>query len=110
MNPEQESELEPWIVLTQEGSAQHLALWQLADASATAVALFSSRDQAEHYASQFVSSAYQIAQPERHALLRILIECFQNQVTLAVLDPDQHGAKKIFPLRDVLRAAREALR
>jgi len=108
MKPQQD--LAPWIVTTHEGSAQHLALWQLADSSQMAIALFSTRDKALLYAAGLSGSESQVAQPDRHALLRILIECFQRQVELAVLDPDSHGAQKIFPLREVLRAAREELR
>lgn len=124
-----ENELQPWIVVLgsparnalaqnslaeqslaeQSLAEQSLALWRLSETDQPALALFTSAAQAERYALVNASAAWSVQQPARSALLRIMIECFRQDVQLAVLDPDQATARRIFNLRDVLRAARDEL-
>ena len=103
------NELQPWIIVLDSPDQQSLAMWRLSESDQPALALFTSAAQAEGYAMANASDAWSVQQPARPALLRIMIECFRQHVELAVLDPDQATARRIFKLRDVLRAAREEL-
>ena len=104
-----ENELQPWIVVLDGPAEQSLAMWRLAESDQPALALFTTAALAERYALQNANAAWSVQQPARPALLQIMIACFQQRVELAVLDPDQATARRIFNLRDVLRAAREEL-
>lgn len=99
-----EHEIQPWIVAI-EGN--QLALWQIDQPPAAALALFSDRDKAELYASQLATARRDVIQPSRRELLGLMIKCYQEQIQFAVLDPNTQSASRIFNLRDVLRAARE---
>lgn len=105
-----ENELSPWVVVHGQDEARSLAMWRLADVDEPALALFSDSTRAEEYATTHIRGDWRVTQPARSALLGIMIECYQQQVRLAVLDPDEAGARRIFKLRDVLKAAREELR
>jgi hypothetical protein len=105
-----EQEIQPWVVIVESAGDRTLALWQLSETEQPALALFSSAVQAQKYAAEHSGNDWQVNQPERSALLAIMIQCFQQQIELAVLDPDGATAKRIFKLRDVLRAARDEMR
>ena len=105
-----EHEIEPWIVVQEPDSESQLAMWRLSDHDSPSLALFSSRAKAETYAFSHAGDSWQVTQPARNILLGIMIECFQKQIEYAVLDPDGKSAKRIFKLREVLKAAREELR
>lgn len=100
-----EHEIEPWIVSINESQ---LALWQLSDPPAAALAFFSDQSRAEKYARGLEATHCQVLQPTRRELLGLMIQCYQQQILYAVLDPDSQSARRIFKLRDVLKAAREA--
>jgi hypothetical protein len=104
-----ENELEPWLIVLGDDQHGTLAMWRVSETEQPALALFSSAELAEGYANAHHSGAWHVTQPQRTALLRLMIECYQQQVTLAVLDPTQGTARSIFNLRDVLRAARQEL-
>lgn len=104
-----ENELQPWIVVQGDADTRTLAMWRLSELGQPALALFSDAPHAEHYATAHISDHWEVSQPARAVLLRIMIECFQQQIELAVLDPDQDTARRIFKLRDVLKAARQEL-
>ncbi len=101
-----EHEIEPWLVLI--GDSQ-LAFWQLQTPEATALALFSDGDKAAEYLTGLSVPNCRAHQPTRRELLTVMIRCYEQQVRYAVLDPTQSSARRIFPLRDVLLAARQAL-
>lgn len=98
-----EQEIDPWIV-TIDGN--QLALWQLTDPPVPALAFFTDRTKAEQYAGRLTGSATEVLQPTRRELLGVMIKCYQQQIQYAVLDPDTQVARRIFKLRDVLKAAR----
>ena len=102
-------ELEPWVIVTEAETGSSLAMWELSESGQAALTLFSSQAFAERYAEKLDGQS-SVMKPARQALLSIMIECYQQGVTLAVLDPDQATAKKIFQLADVLRAARQELK
>ena len=110
-------ELQPWIVCLHApqsdpfapANAHSLAMWRLNDNDEPALALFSEQTSAEVYARQLGEQAYQVLQPTRTAMLSIMIECFQGNIMLAVLDPNATTARRIFKLRDVLKAAKGEL-
>lgn len=104
-----ENELQPWLIVQGQGDARSLAMWRLSDLDQPALALFSDAARAERYATAHIAIHWEVSQPARAALLHIMIECFQQQIKLAVLDPDQETARRVFNLRDVLKAARDEL-
>ena len=104
-----ENEIQPWVVVTAGDAETTLAMWQIKETGQVALALFSTRALAEHYAARLCGSS-SIMMPARPALLSIMIECYRQGVAFAVLDPDQATARKIFDLADVLRAARDELK
>ena len=104
-----DSELEPWIVILGDAAEHSLAMWRLSGAEQPALALFSSAAHAQRYAQANANPPWSVQQPARAALVGIMIECYRQQIELAVLDPDQETARRVFKLRDVLRAVRAEL-
>jgi hypothetical protein len=104
-----DNELQPWVVAVGDAEERSLAMWRLSETEQPALALFSSAGLAEAYAAKHVASCWQVAQPARSALLGVMIECYRQGVRLAVLNPAETSAQRIFNLRDVLRAARQEL-
>ena len=99
-----EHEIEPWLVLVDD----QVAFWQLSEPPAAALALFSGEVQANAYMRGLNSANCQVRQPSRRELLALMISCYQQQVLYAVLDPNAQSARRIFQLRDVLKAARDS--
>ena len=104
-----ENELQPWVVVTQDDSGTSLAMWQIKETGQPALTLFSTQALADNYAAS-INRASSVMMPTRPVLLNIMIECYQQGIALAVLDPTEATARKIFNLADVLRAAREELK
>ncbi len=98
-----EHELQPWVV-TIDGS--QVALWQLSQPAAVALALFSDQAKADAYAHSLVGRSCNVIHPSQRELLGLMIQCFQQQIVYAVLDPTETQASRIFQLREVLKAAR----
>lgn len=105
-----ENEIQPWLVVIGSSAATRLAMWQIGETQKPALALFSNSERATQYAIAHIDEEFQVTQPARTALLTIMIECYRGQMEHAVLDPDSSSAKRVFVLRDVLKAAREELR
>ena len=99
-----ENELQPWLVLLDGGT--QVAMWQLEQPAAAALALFSDRTKASAYSERLGNASYELIQPARVKLVRVMMECYQQQLRYAVLDPDGASAHRIFSLRDILKAAR----
>ena len=104
-----DNELQPWLIVLEEAGERSLAMWRLSETDQPALALFSTAAHAEKYAEAHIEQAWQATQPSRTALLSIMIDCYRQQVALAVLNPTTASAQRIFNLRDVLRAARQEL-
>lgn len=104
-----ENELQPWVIVLGQADQQSLAMWRLSETDQPALALFSAAAHAEKYATDHIEQSWQVTQPARTTLLSIMIECYRQQVELAVLNPTEASAQRIFNLRDVLRAARQEL-
>lgn len=117
------TELEPWVIVTQSGpdeATSQLAVWRLAGEHAqSALALFSDRQAAEHYAQQFCSAAtelvaasvsYRVEQFTSLQLVAVLAECYRLGMRCAALNPSGDSAQQLFILRDVLLAAKLQLR
>lgn len=100
-----EVQLEPWILLSQENPA----CWRLEDGR-EAIALFSSEDAARRYAIAAELDASDCIQPPPTALVRILVQCVEADISTGVLDPQGSTARRVFDLREVLRRVREDLR
>lgn len=96
-----EHEIQPWLVLVDD----QVAFWQLSEPPAAALALFSDEVQASAYVRGLNTANCQVRQPTRRELLALMISCYQQQVLYAVLDPNAQTARRIFQLRDVLKAA-----
>ncbi len=97
-----EHEIEPWLVVVDD----QVAFWQLSEPPAAALALFSDQAQAQAYVHGLNNPNCQVRQPSRRELLGLMISCYQQQVAYAVLDPNTTSARRIFQLREVLKAAR----
>ncbi len=99
-----EHEIEPWIVSL---NGNQIAMWQLNEPQAAALAFFSERSRAEEYARGLNAAESVVLQPSRRELLGLMIQCYQQQILYAVLDPDTQSARRIFKLREVLKAAKD---
>jgi hypothetical protein len=104
-----DSELEPWVVVLGDAEDHALAMWRVSETQQPALALFSSQVHAQRYAAANASPPWSAEQPARATLIGIMIACYRQGIELAVLDPDRETARRIFQLRDVLRAARAEL-
>ncbi len=122
------TELEPWVIVTQPGpdeSTAQLAVWRLAGEHAqSALALFTDRQAAEHYAQQFCSTVpesqaaesqaaappYRVEQFTSLQLVAVLAESYRLGMRCAALNPSRDSAQRLFVLHDVLLAAQQQLR
>lgn len=103
-------DLEPWLVVLGEPPDTSVAMWQLAQTSESAVALFSTRENASNYAERHCSPSSSILQLDHTALIRLLADSYQQGARHAALDPTETSTRQVFVLRDVLTAARRFLR
>jgi len=100
-----DDEFLPYLVCRRQGEQLECALWTLADGPRT-LALFLTEESARRYLEQTASpEGWQIFQPQRDDLLKILEVTVAAGVLYAVLDPHQGEAKRIFDLQQVLRSA-----
>ncbi|MEZ6086723.1 MAG: hypothetical protein R3C05_01560 [Pirellulaceae bacterium] len=98
-------DLQPWIVVSDDGPA----CWRLQD-DRIALAMFSSQDKANAYANAAELHDWQALQPEPTDLVRTLMLCVAAAIEIAVLDPDQASARRVFDLPNILRQVRSDLR
>lgn len=103
-------ELQPWFILTGENSDASVTLWRLEQNEEPCVALFSNEESAAGYAESFCQPEFMIKQFDRPAMLRIFVEAFKSGIEHAALDPQASTTRRIFRLRDVLKAAKSQLR
>ncbi len=103
-------ELEPWILILGEAPETSLATWSPDGLASPAIALFSTRAKAEHYAERHCPDAFSSVQLQRPELLQVLIDAYRNEMRHAVLDPSASQAGQLFQLDQVLKAAKEELR
>ena len=100
-------EIQPYVVYRIDGEQMECALWQFKDGQ-KALALFLSGDAATTYkASANLGAEWKIFCPAREALLQLLKGCHEAGIGYAVLDPDLEKAKRIFSIREILRAVEE---
>lgn len=106
-----DNEIQPWIVLIEdETGALAPAIWRLSESERPALALFLTQEAAEQYAHKNGDSSWSVKHPGQKSLIGVMLTCFQNEVQLAVLNPDGNKAQLIFNLRDILSAARDQVR
>jgi hypothetical protein len=100
---EPSDEIFPHIVYrVSEGQAE-CALWKLADGP-QAIALFLDADAAEVYRRQAnLDDSWQVFQPDRPSLQRLLESTLQAGIPYAVLNPGGDDARRIFDLADVVK-------
>jgi hypothetical protein len=98
-------EIAPFLLLHVEAGEVKCAQWQAAQGG-RAVALFLGEESARAYRDAAGLAGWQVYQPAREALLTLIDALVQTGVFLAVLDPDLRGGRRLFDLREVLRAAR----
>jgi hypothetical protein len=96
-------EIEPFLVCRVEDGSLECAVWQLKEGE-RAVALFLSEASARAYCAGAGLTGRQVIRPGRAGLREVLTACYQAGIRFAVLDPDQHQARRIFDLGAVLKA------
>ena len=101
-------ELEPFCVFFGE-NPRSVAFWQPQATGQPALALFSSDVRAHAYAAAHRHANPEVLQLRERELIRLLAELFSRGISHAALDPDQHSARSLFDIRQVLRSARERL-
>lgn len=100
-----DDEFLPYLVCRRQAEQLECALWTLAEGPRT-LALFLTEESAQRYLEQTEShDGWQIFQPQRDDLLKILEITVEAGVVYAVLDPHQGEARRIFDLKQVLRSA-----
>jgi hypothetical protein len=100
-------EIFPHLVYRVSGEQMECALWTL-DEGHKALALFLTQESAKAYIEAIdLESDWQTICPGRTDLLEILRQSTSSGIDLAVLDPDAKQAKRIFDLREVVKAMRE---
>lgn len=121
MQPDNPAELSPWAVVKNDGQAEEsLALWRISLPSTDrspamgtgelALAIFSSRENADEYcSSNDLLERNRLVRFDEHQTLRVLLNCYQQGIRYAALDPNSTMARQVFVLRDVLKAARQKL-
>lgn len=97
--------LRPWIVFSSDGPA----CWQT-DEQQMALALFSSQSAALRYVADCGLGDAATTQPPAEDLVRLFIMCKAGAIEAAVLDPNEHSARKLFDINEVLRSVRQTLR
>ncbi len=117
-----EAELNPWLILLDEGTQTRLALWRIADhgdesglekesaQENAALAIFSDVEQAKQYADKHCPPGARAIQFDESQLIRVMASSFQNGIRYAALNPAESTARQLFVLRDVLRSAKERLK
>ncbi len=115
-----EDELDPWLIVRGQATDATVALWKIAQAEEPSLAIFSDRATAEKYAQENLipaapatASGVELWRPmrfEQAELLRLMADSFRQGIRYAALNPSKSGARQVFVLRDVLKAARSRLK
>lgn len=102
-------ELEPWVIVSGKVPETSVVLWRLATQDADSLAIFSDQTLAERYAHEHCHPPWECRQLDQSALLRVAVDCFREGIEYATLNPSQTGARQVFVLREVLKAAKTQL-
>jgi hypothetical protein len=98
------TDLHPQLLYRVDGDAARFATWRLAEGH-EAVAIFSTTDTAKQYRTELSQSAgWNVIQPERDKLIKILNACRAAGILYAALDPLGGSAKTLFDIPRVLAA------
>lgn len=102
--PSLRDEIEPFILFRLAGGQAECATWQV-EAGAKALALFLSEAAASAYAATSgLGSDWRVFRPKRAAMLELLRASRASGIALAVLDPDQQKARRVFDINEILAA------
>lgn len=97
-------DLQPWVLYRLSEQQAECAMWRFASGELS-LAMFREEASARRYESSLPQAdAWQVYQPPEGALRAILRHCLQCGVRLAVLEPNQRGALRIFDLAAVIAA------
>lgn len=107
-------ELTPWIIITGEGEDAAVALWGInapegGGEAVESLAIFADGVDAKAYAQENCTQSWRTAQLDRPALLKLLVDCFRQGIKYATLNPESSSARRVFVIRDVLKAAKTEL-
>jgi hypothetical protein len=98
-------EINPYLVYRLSGEQMECAIWTLNEGQ-QALALFLSQESAEAYVSATgLGEAWKFFCPARIDLLQIIKQSTTTGIFVAVLDPDDKQAKRLFDLRQIVSAA-----
>ncbi len=103
-------ELEPWVIVTGKPPETSIATWQVAGGQDCSLAIFSSEANAAAYAEEYCPPSANVLQLSERKLIQLFVTCYEQGTRFAALDPDGTNARQMFVLRDVLAAARAALK
>ncbi|HKA07595.1 MAG TPA: hypothetical protein VKD71_10080 [Gemmataceae bacterium] len=97
-------ELSPYLLVRVRNGSAEFACWRVKEGH-DALALFLNADGATDYAKAALDGpGWQVVRPSRASVLEVLRACHAAGVTLAVLDPDDQQAKRVFPISEILQA------
>jgi len=97
-------ELSPYLLVRVRNDKAEFARWRVREGH-DALALFLSNDGARAYAETSLDGpGWQIVRPPRASVLEALRACHVAGITLAVLDPCNESAKRVFPIGEILQA------
>ena len=97
-------EISPFLAYRLCGEQMECALWKLKEGQ-QALALFLSQQSAEAYVNATgLGESWKIFCPARIDLLAIIKQTTAAGIFLAVLDPDDKEAKRLFDLREMVKA------
>ncbi len=102
-------ELQPYLIC-EPSSHGRCATWRLELEQQSAIALFLTEDTAAAYQKAAgLASGWKIVHPTRPQLAQLLAAALETGISLAVLDPDQSGAKRVFSLEAMRDAIQNEL-
>lgn len=97
-------EINPFLVYRLCGEQMECAVWTLKEGQ-QALALFLSQESAEAYVNATgLDENWKIYCPAKIDLMAIIKQSTAASIFLAVLDPDDKEAKRLFDLREVVNA------
>ena len=97
-------EINPYLVYRLSDEQMECAVWTL-DEGQKALTLFLSQESAEVYVSATgLGEEWKIYCPARIDLMEIIKQTTASGIFLAVVDPDDKKAKRLFDLRQVVKA------
>lgn len=104
------TELEPWVVVQEGENGTQLSCWRLQGATVDALAIFTDADTAAAYANEHCLGTTQLLQLNQSKLVQVFLDSFKQGLQHAALNPTADGARQVFELRTVLKAAQASLR